>query len=126
MTDDTAAEEFPELATNEEWRAMMIRARTSQKISQDALAERAVAMAPNLLRGSQAVISRLESGDIASSRLVVPICRILDIPLPSHYVDDTERKWIELWRRLNEKDPARAAATLQFLRSQVGDPDENG
>jgi hypothetical protein len=124
MTDDTARDEFPELATNEEWRVAMRQARDGRKMSQEELQSRAVAMAPDLLRGSQGVISRIESGKIQSSRLVVPICRILDIQLPSHYVDDQEREWVEMWRRYREKAPARAAAALAFLKAQLEETDK--
>lgn len=110
-------EDDPELATNEEWRGIMVRARKAHGLSQDALAGK--------LRASQALISKIESGEVSSSSLVLPICRLLSIPLPEHFVDEFERSWVQLGRALRHRSPNQAKATLELIKSiveQAGEP----
>jgi transcriptional regulator with XRE-family HTH domain len=129
MTDDQARDEFPELATNSEWRAAMRKARVEAGLSQEDLAERAVAASPQLIRGTQGVISKLESGGIGRSRLVVPICRLLGIQLPSHYASDRDREWLDAAHTIEARSPAQAAALLAAVKAAAAalaepDPDD--
>lgn len=111
VTDDIENE--PELATNDDWRSMMTRARKDHGLSQEDLAAE--------FGVSQAIISKLESGTTASSKLIRPICRRLSIPLPEHYVDEDERDWILLGRALRHRDIEAAKKWYDLIRSTVDD-----
>lgn len=104
-------QEEPELATNEEWRGIMVRARKEHGFSQESLGQK--------LGVSQALISKMESGEVGSSKLVMPICRLLGIPAPEHFVDEEEKNWVRLGRVLRHRNPEQAKVALQLVESMV-------
>jgi transcriptional regulator with XRE-family HTH domain len=104
-------EKGPELATNDEWRGIMARARKSHGLSQQETAER--------LGTSQAAISKIESGEIRSTTLVLPICALLSIPLPEHVADEEDRNWMNLSRVLRHHRPAMARDMLALIEKMV-------
>lgn len=81
----------PEITTNEEWRILMVAARTGRKWKQADLATRVTKRSK--MHASQALISQIESGVIGSSRLVRPICEELSIPEPMHFQDEMMKQW---------------------------------
>jgi transcriptional regulator with XRE-family HTH domain len=106
----------PELATNEEWRGIMVRARKDIGLSQQTLADK--------LGVSQPLISKIESGEVALSKLVLPICRLLGIPKPEHYVDDFEKNWSRAGRVLRHRNMPQAKRMLELMESMVADYEE--
>lgn len=111
-----SGQEEPELATNDEWRGIMARARKDHKLSQEKLADR--------LGVSQALISKIESGETRTSSLVMPICRALGIPPPEHFVDEFEKEWVRLGRALRFRNETQARAARQLIESMVKQYDE--
>lgn len=114
-----------EIATNEEWRGVMKRARTSHKMSQEALAK--------LVGVSQAMINKIEKGGSGGSGAVLAICRVLSIPEPMTFASDDAKHWHELGhaaRRLMTAE--QYAAHLRMIETTVRqlesvpapDPDE--
>lgn len=104
-------QEEPELATNEEWRGIMVRARKDHGWSQEKLAEK--------VKTSQAMISKIESGESRTTTLVMPICRALGIPPPEHFVDEFEKEWVRLGRALRYRNEAQARAARTLIESMV-------
>lgn len=104
-------QEEPELATNEEWRGIMVRARKDHKWSQDKLADK--------IGSSQAIISKIESGEVRTTSLVMPICRVLGIPPPEHFVDEFEKEWVRLGRALRYRNESQARAARTLIESMV-------
>src|SRR5213595_3712980 len=78
-----SADPYPELSTNEEWREMAVAARKDRKLTQEELA--VVVARHSKLTATQALISQIESGKITNSRLIRPICELLEIPEPMHF-----------------------------------------
>jgi transcriptional regulator with XRE-family HTH domain len=123
----------PELATNEDWRGIMQRARKAYKVdgkamTQDQLAERVGRRIrerwPNstVETPSQALISKIESGDTKSSKVILAICDVLSIPAPEHTADEEDRSWIRLGRVIRGGDPdefKHLLATLEKIAAQV-------
>lgn len=109
-------QEEPELATNGEWRGIMVRARKEHGLSQDELGAK--------LGISQAMVSKIESGESRSSALVMPICRILGIPPPEHFVDEFEKEWVRLGRALRYRNEEQARAARQLIESMVKQAEE--
>ena len=104
-------QEEPELATNEDWRGIMVRARKDHGWSQENLAEK--------VGSSQAMISKIESGEARTSTLVMPICRALGIPPPEHFVDEFEKEWQRLGRALRYRNEQQARAARSLIESMV-------
>jgi transcriptional regulator with XRE-family HTH domain len=101
-----------EIATNEEWRGVMKRARTAHKMSQAALAA-AVGV-------SQAMINKIEKGESGGSGAVLSICRVLAIPAPMNFADEDTKHWHELGhaaRRL--MTPEQYGALEKLIESSV-------
>ena len=73
-------------------------ARTAAGMSQTDLAA--------LTGASQATISYIETYEIQSSNAVLPICRALKMSPPHvYYVDELERRWVEIGSDLRRMDP---------------------
>lgn len=106
----------PELATNDEWRGIMVRARKEHDLTQDELG--------NKFGVSQAMISKLETGEAGSSKLVLPICRLLGIPLPEHFVDEEDREWVRLGRVLRHRNREQAKLAVKLVESMVKQYDD--
>jgi transcriptional regulator with XRE-family HTH domain len=106
--------DLPELATNAEWRSLMTRARKTYGFTQQQLADK--------LGVSQAIISKIESGETGSSKLVMPICETLSIPEPVHLTDPDEREWMQLGRVLRARNPEQARAALKARRDDGEGP----
>lgn len=94
--------DLPELATNETWRGIMRRARLTPRepdyptgMTQKQLAD--------LVDTSQVMISMIESGEVGSSKFILPICKALDIVVPEHFTDEVDRAWVELGRVIRAK-----------------------
>lgn len=103
----------PELATNDEWCSMMIRARKDHGLSQEELAAK--------FGASQAIISKLEKGVIGASKLVRPISVLLSIPLPEHFLNEADREWIMLGRALRHRGVENAKRWYDLIKSTVED-----
>lgn len=101
-----------EIATNEEWRGVMKRARTAHKLSQEALGK-AVGV-------SQAMINKIENGGSGGSGAVLAICRVLSIPEPMTFASEDAKHWHELGhaaRRL--MTPEQYEAHLRMIEMTV-------
>lgn len=104
-------ESDPEVATTPEWRRDMKRARERLEITQKALAVR--------LGCKQAMVSQLENGTIRASKFVLPICRILAIAPPTHFMIEEQREWSRLGHLLQSGDREAFALELVGLRQAV-------
>lgn len=105
-----AEEETPELATNEEWRLIMVRARKDHSMTQEQLGK--------AVGTSQVMISKIESGEAGSSSFVLAICRVLNIPEPVHFANEEQREWSQLGHVLRQQ-PERYRAALNLLKLMV-------
>lgn len=107
----TQDEEMPELATNEEWRGIMTRARKAHGMTQDELGAK--------VGLSQVMISKLETGESGSSTHILRICRVLDIPEPANFATDEQRDWWQLGHVLRSRNTEQYAAAKQLIRTMV-------
>ena len=103
------SDEWPELPTNEPWRAEMIRARKAAKMSQATLGD--------LVGSDQSEVSRVEKGKVGGSKLVIPICRALGLQLPEHYVDEFQREFNRVMQVVRSRRPESAEAALANLQT---------
>lgn len=104
--------EYPELATTEYWRRIMRRARQDADLSQGELAAR--------VGISQAMLSRIESGDVKQSRAVVPIATALGIPLPQFATgDELDLRWQQAGGVLRRRDHSMFVQHLELVESIV-------
>lgn len=102
-------EKEPELPTNVHWRELMAATRKKAGLSQEELGRRVDA--------TQVSISKIESGETASSTYIRPICRELSIPLPEHFVDEEQRRfWSEL-SIVQRNNPDQYRAVLDLVHS---------
>jgi transcriptional regulator with XRE-family HTH domain len=105
------ADPDPEVATNDEWREIMVAARKDLGMTQAQLATRIGAKQPQ--------ISEIESGDVVSSALILPICRVLKIAEPQHYVDEDQKLWSQLGHLLRNKSMKKYRRYLALLESEI-------
>jgi transcriptional regulator with XRE-family HTH domain len=104
--------EAPELATTEYWRRLMRRARQDAELSQEQLAEK--------VGISQAMLSRIESGDVRSSKAVVLISERLGIPLPQFATgDEMDLRWQQAGSVLRRRDHSMFAQHLELVEAIV-------
>lgn len=104
--------EAPELATTEYWRRLMKRARQDADLSQGQLAEK-VGM-------SQAMLSRIESGDVRSSKAIVQISEKLGIPLPQFATgDELDLRWQQAGSVLRRRDHSMFSQHLELVEALV-------
>lgn len=101
----------PEMATNEEWRGIMVRARKDQNFTQAELGIR--------VGTSQNIISLIEAGEVTSSRFVLPICRVLKIPAPVHFESEAAKSWVQLGSLLRHKNMQQFEAMLAVVKTMV-------
>lgn len=100
--------DWPELATNDHWRANMRRARNDAGLTQGQLGLK--------VGVSQNVISRIESGEQRASAAVMPICHALKILPPVIMItDDLEQRWHDAGRQLRARDPAFYEAQVEAM-----------
>lgn len=103
-----------EIATNKTWRGIMVRARKTHGMSQADLGK--------LVKMSQAMISKIETGDSGGSSEILAICDILKITPPQHFADEWQKKWAELGQLLRHKNPTQAAAALVLVETMANAP----
>jgi transcriptional regulator with XRE-family HTH domain len=116
-------EEAPELHTTEYWRGMMRRARQGKGLSQEGLA---AAMAKRF-QISQAMLSRIESGDVSSSKAIVFICDELGIPLPQFVTgDELDLRWQEAGMVLRRRSPNFFEQQLKVVETLIDELDKKG
>lgn len=111
-------EEMPEIATNEEWRGIMVRARKAHGLSQEQLGDK--------VGLSQVMISKLESAQ-ASSTYIMRICRVLHIQPPEHYENEDQKQWANLGRVLRARKPEqyrRALALVEAMTDELPAEDQ--
>lgn len=101
----------PELATNEEWRSLMRRARHDHGLTQRELGSR--------VGTSQNMISLIESGEAGSSQFILPICEVLSIPPPTWWQDEDDRSWITIGRLLRARDMEVFRRALSMVEAMV-------
>jgi transcriptional regulator with XRE-family HTH domain len=106
----------PELATNDEWRKIMVRARKQHDLTQEELGDD--------VGITQVMISKIESGAASASDRVLAICRRLSIPEPQHFANDDQREWSELGHALRHKGSDAYQAAIQLLRQLAKQTDE--
>lgn len=107
-------DEMAEIPTSDEWRGIMVRARRERGLSQEALGR--------IVGTSQNVISLIEKGPpdgLGSSSFVQRICHALDIPLPQLHLDDDDKAWASLGRKLRATNLERFRAALRLVESIV-------
>lgn len=101
----------PELATNEEWRGIMIRRRKELGLTQEELGRR--------VGTSQNMISLIEAGKVESSQYVLPICKELTIPPPTFYESDDQREWSQVGHLLRHKNMKQFRRMLDVVKGMV-------
>jgi transcriptional regulator with XRE-family HTH domain len=106
----------PELATNDEWRAIAVRARKDAKLSQRELGAK--------VGTSQNMISEIETGGVSSSGFIGPICKVLKIPPPVHYEDDDQKAWSQLGHLLRTKNLSQFRRLMALAETMVDAPAE--
>lgn len=105
-------QEPPELATTEYWRKLMRRARQDAELSQGELADRCGI--------SQAMLSRIESGDVKQSKAIVAIAEQLGIPLPQFATgDELDLRWQQAGGVLKRREHAIFLQYLELIESIV-------
>ncbi len=106
----------PELSFTKEWGALVRRARVDAHMTQRDVADK--------IGVEQGMISYIENGEVESSRAVMPLVRLLDIPPPKQYfADEEEERWVEVGRVLRRVNEAGfrgllAAAELMIAGSE--------
>jgi transcriptional regulator with XRE-family HTH domain len=110
VTPTASDDERPELATNQAWREEMRRVRLEKGLSQDALSKATGAR-------DQGQISRVETGEVGSSKLVLPICKALGIPPPEHFADEGSRRSIRALLTVQASDSPLARSMLDALEA---------
>lgn len=111
-----SADPSPELATNEEWRTIMVRARKDHGLTQKELGAK--------VGTSQNMVSLIESGEVATSQYVLPICKVLSIPPPRFFESEDDAAWSQLGhvlRAKNMKQFRRAMALIEAMVEDLGD-----
>jgi len=112
-------DEAPELHTTEYWRGMMRRARQAKGLSQEALAAKAGI--------SQAMLSRIESGEVRSSKAIVPICDELGIPLPQFVTgDQLDLRWQEAGMVLRRRSQIFFEQQLRLVETMIEELEKKG
>lgn len=112
------ADDEPELATNEEWRGIMVRARKEHGLSQAELGAK--------VGCSQVMISKIESDDVASnSSRILAICEVLKIPPPQHFENEEIKSWVQLGRLLRAKNRSQYKFVLQLVESMAKEAAES-
>ncbi len=111
LIEDVSApeDERPELATNKEWRDEMRRVRKSLSMSQQVLAD--------AIDADQGDISKIETGEVGSSKYILPICKALGIEPPEHFVDENSRLWIRMLEAVRASDRPLAKAILENIKA---------
>lgn len=109
--------ETPELATNEEWRGIMVRARKDKKLTQKELGGR--------VGTSQNIVSLIESGEVATSQFVLPICRVLGIPPPMFFSDDEQKTWSQLGHILRGKSMKKFRRAMDLVAALVEEDEDD-
>jgi transcriptional regulator with XRE-family HTH domain len=107
----------PELATNEEWRGIMKRARKEHQLSQEELAAK--------VGCSQVMIAKIESDATASSsKYILAICDELDIPPPQHFENEDMKAWAQLGRVLRAKNRKQYEIALKLVESMAQEAEQ--
>lgn len=104
-------EEMPELATNEDWRGIMVRARKAHNLTQTQLGDD--------VGLSQVMVSKIETGEAGSSTFILRICRRLSIPEPMHFANEQQRTWSQMGHVLRYRSPEQYEAALRLVESMV-------
>jgi transcriptional regulator with XRE-family HTH domain len=106
--DEPSIDGYPELATNDHWRATMRRARDAADMTQAQLGAR--------IGFSQNAISKIESGEQKSSKAVMPICHVLKILPPMILIaDELDQRWHDSGRKIRGQDPDFFAAQVEGM-----------
>lgn len=111
---------YAELATTEQWRKAMIKARKAKGWSQAELGAHVIKA--DGTRATQSNISLIEGEGkrtIGSSPLVKEICRVLKLSLPKHYATEDDKAWSEAGRVLKEVAPDLHQSTLDHIKATV-------
>lgn len=64
---------------------------------------------------SQNIISLIESGKSGSSSFILKICKVLHIPVPTHFISEGQERWALLGHLLEEKSSPEFQAQLAAL-----------
>jgi transcriptional regulator with XRE-family HTH domain len=101
---------------------MAVAARRERKLKQEDVAtqvERITTLAGQHLSATQALISQIESGKITSSRLIRPMCELLQIPEPMHFTDELMKAWWTAGHLLRGKNMALFRSQLDAMQSTL-------
>lgn len=108
----SALGEYPEIYFSKEWGNLVRRARNDRGLSQGELGD--------LIGVEQAMISYIETGKVNSSKAVVPLCEVLNIPRPKQYFDDElEERWVEVGRVLRRVNEAGLRGLLAAAEAMI-------
>ena len=111
-----SADPAPELTTNSEWRAIMIRARKEHELTQKELGAK--------VGTSQNIVSLIESGEVSSSQYVLPICKVLGIPPPRFFENEDDAAWSQLGHLLRTKNMKQFRRAMALIEAMIEDEAE--
>lgn len=89
----------------------MVATRERKELTQSELATR--------IGTTQNTISLIESGESSSSRHILPICKVLRIPVPMHYVSAEQQRWAIAGHRLEEINPDQFQQVLSLVETMI-------
>lgn len=70
---------------------------------------------------SQNMISNIESGQVTSSKFVLPICRTLSIPPPMFFESEDQKAWSQLGHVLRHKNMKQFRRAMALVEAMVED-----
>lgn len=111
-------EDMPDLATNDEWRGIMVAARKQARPPDypEGMTQKQLG---DIVGCSQVQISKIESGADGSSKFVRRISKALGIPEPRHFVDEDDKAWWQAGHVLRHKNPQRWKILLQLAEEDA-------
>lgn len=115
----SSIEHEPEIAIPDpkEWGALVRRARTDRKLTQAQLAD--------AIGVEQAMISYLETGQLGSSKAVMPLVRTLGVPPPKQYfADEDEQRWVDAGRVLRRVNDAAFRGLLVAAEQMIANSEQ--
>lgn len=93
----------------------MIKARKLKRLTQKQVGSR--------VGTSQAIVSMIESGEIESSRFILPICKLLGVAPPQHHENEEQKQWSQLGHLLRTRNPRQFRRALALVESMLEEPD---
>lgn len=94
----------------------MARARSDASMTQGELGRR--------VGTSQNMVSNIESGKVASSKFILPICKVLGIPPPMFFESEEQKAWSQLGHLLRRKSMKKFARAMALVEAMAEDDED--